>query len=139
MACLVKIFLAVWLIAISNCSVHAQDRTDDIFEQRLGQATDLIGQTGDSLRSVLAGINEDEVLTDLQKAKIDQIRLKLHMLEDMLQDLSPAGLMPADTNRFPGSGMNDAQRFITQSRPDEGIPLIMKFLENVGSQSDSEI
>jgi tetratricopeptide (TPR) repeat protein len=139
MACLVKIFMAVWLIAGFYFIGKSQDKNEDIIEQRLGQATDLIGQTGDSLRVLLAEMSEGAVLTDLQKAKIDQIRLKLNVLEDMLKVLSPAELIPTDTNRFPGSLMNDAQRLITQSRPDEGIPLIMKFLDRVDSQSDSAI
>jgi len=139
MTCPVKIFIALWLIAGFYFIGKSQDSNEDIFEQRLGQATGLIGQTGDSLRVLLAEMSEGAVLTDLQEAKIDQIRLKLNTLEDILKVLSPAELIPTDTNRFPGSGMNDAQRLITQSRPDEGIPLIMEFLDRADSHSDSAV
>jgi AraC-like DNA-binding protein len=139
MTCPVKIFIALWLIAGFYFIGKSQDSNEDIFEQRLEQANDLIGQTGDSLRVLLAEMSEGAFLTDLQKAKIDQIRLKLNTLEDILKVLSPAELIPTDTNRFPGSGMNNAQRLITQSRPDEGIPLIMKFLDRADSHSDSAV
>ncbi len=139
MACLVKLFFALWLITVFNTNGKSQNRNNDIFEENLRQANELIGQTGDSLRMLIAGINESADLTDLQKAKIDLIRLKLNTLEDVLKMLSTADYLPLDTIRVSGTFINDARKLIIQSRPDEGIPLILRFLEGVDSQSDSAI
>jgi len=139
MGCLVKIFFCLWLLAGFHTIIRAQDRNKDSFEQNFVQANDLIGQTGDSLRMLIAEINESADLTDLQKAKIDLIRLKLNTLEDVLKMLSTADYLPLDTNRFSGTLINDARKLIVQSRPDEGIPLILKFLEDIDSQSDSAV
>jgi AraC-like DNA-binding protein len=136
---LVKIFFAVVVIAIFSNSIGAQDVNEDTFTQNLRQANELIEETGDSLRLLIAEINESADLTELQKAKIDLIRSKLNTLEDVLKVLSPAETLAADTNRFPGTSLSEAQRLIVQSRPDEGIPLILKFLEDIDSQSDSAV
>jgi AraC-like DNA-binding protein len=136
---LVKLFFAVVVIAIFSNSIGAQDVNEDTFTQNLRQANELIEETGDSLRLLIAEINESADLTELQKAKIDLIRSKLNTLEDVLKVLSPAETLAADTNRFPGTSLSEAQRLIVQSRPDEGIPLILKFLEDIDSQSDSAV
>ena len=134
-----KVIFVVGVIAALSNSSTAQNIKENIFEEKLEQATNLIGETGDSLRSLMAAISEDEVLTDLQKAKIDLIRSKLNSLEDALKLLSTSEPVTADTNRSPGTLINEAQRLIILSRPDEGIPLIMKFLEGVDSHSDSAV
>jgi hypothetical protein len=124
MGCLIKIFFCLWLLVgfTQNCKTQALHK--NTFEQRLELANDLIGQTGDSLRMLIAGIDEAANLTDLQKAKIDFFRLKLSTLEDVLEMLSIADYLPLDTIRFSGTLISNAQKLIIQFRPDEGIPLI---------------
>mgnify|MGYP001153365422 CR=1 FL=1 len=134
-----KIFFGVWLIAVLSNNSAAQDMNEDIFTQNFRQATDLIEETGDSLRLLIAGINESADLTDLQKAKIDLVHLKLNTLEDVLKAMSSSEQIPDTTNRFPGTYIDEAIKLIVQSRPDEGIPLLLKFLEDVNNQSDSAI
>lgn len=112
---------------------------EDLYTQNLRRATDLIEETGDSLCLLIAEINKSADLTDLQKAKIDLFQSKLNTLEDVLKILSPAEQIPDVTNRFPGTLINEAQKLIVQSRPDEGIPILLKFLENVDSRSDSAV
>lgn len=136
---LVKILFATLGTAVFCNSIGAQQSIEDSFTRSLRQATDLIEETGDSLRLFIIDMNKSTDLTDLQKAKVDLIRSKLNTLEDVLKVISPEELLTTDTFRFSGTPLNEAQNFIVQSRPDEGIPLLLKFLDEVHSQSDSAV
>lgn len=139
MSRLIKI-LCLLLIAVTNHFDGLSQATNDkVFTQRYEQAGKLINQTCDSLKKVVNVMITDSNLTDIEKAKINLIRSKFHVLDDMQKVLSSAELVPFDTMRFSGSYLTEAQKLIIQSRPDEGIPLIMKYLEDAESQSDSAI
>jgi AraC-like DNA-binding protein len=137
MAWPLKIFFALWLFVVFDAISIAQVRNNNIFNENFWQATNLIEQTGDSVRRLITEINESADLTDLQKVKIDQIHSKLNILESMLHVLLPAELIPADTNGFYGALINDAQKLLIQSRPDESIPLLLTFLQGVNNMGDS--
>ncbi len=127
----------MWLFVFFDTISIAQVRNNNIFEENFWQATNLIEQTSDSVRSLITEINNSANLTELQKAKIDQIHSKLNVLESMLDVLLPAGFIPVDTNSFYGALINDAQKLLIQSRPDESIPLLLTFLEGVDNMGDS--
>lgn len=133
----IKTVAVTVLIMTSQASMHLAAEAGG-FDKQLEHARQLIQNTGDSLNHILAEIGRYPGLTDIQKARINMIRLKLQTLEEMHYSFLQSALIPS-TDYFSGSQMEAAQNFIIQSRPDEGIALIMQFLEDADISSDTAI
>jgi AraC-like DNA-binding protein/tetratricopeptide (TPR) repeat protein len=127
----------IMLIMAVQASMSQAVRTED-FDKQLYQAGQLILHTRDSLSQLMAEMNKDSSLTEIQKAQISLIFLKLQTLEEMHHSVSHT-VLPSPADDFAGSMMETAQNFIVQSRPDEGIRLILQFLENTDKSSDMAI
>ncbi|MFO7614435.1 MAG: helix-turn-helix domain-containing protein [Bacteroidales bacterium] len=84
-------------------------------------------------------MKQSENLTDIQKAKLNLIRSKMKLLDDMLEISRPNEVVYPDTTVMADPLLKKAQALIVQSRPDEGIPLILDYLEQVDNDSDSAI
>ena len=133
-----KIFAFLVLFGICNQSI-SQIKAHGGFQTQYDRAEELIGQTCDSLKLLLERMNTSEQLTEIQRARLDLLRSKFQMLDDIFALTTNYKVLPFDTISNPGSLIERAQNFIIQSRPDEGIPLILKFLEEIESQSDSAV
>lgn len=127
----------IFLLVVSQASLP-QSFENRAFDEQLEQARQLIRHTGDSLNQLVAEIERDSRLTEVQKAQINMIRLKLETFEEIRHSFSQPALIPS-TDDYSGSLMEAAQNFIVQSRPDQGIALIMQFLEDADKSSDTAI
>jgi AraC-like DNA-binding protein len=133
-----KIFAFLVLFGICNQSI-SQIKAHGGFQTQYDRAEELIGQTCDSLKLLLERMNTSEQLTEIQRAKLDLLRSKFQILDDIFALTANYKVLPFDTIANPGSLIERAQNFIIQSRPDEGIPLLLRFIKNTDSQSDSAI
>lgn len=128
------------ILLIGLCNGFASQLTDSMrFQQQYDRATLMIDRSIDSLRALVSEMNQNDSLTEIQKAKINLILSKLESLDNMLPTFSHSLMIPPDSLWFSGSLMEASQNLIVQSRPDEGIPLIMKFLEENDKSSDTAI
>ncbi len=139
MACLSKFFITFSLFVVIHSSIMSQVRNPDFFESRYDKAGQLIRKTVDSLDAFVELMKQDENLTEIQKAKINLIRSKIRILDDIISFSQPLEVVPSDTIFNQDALMKKAQNFIVQSRPDEGIPLIIKYLKDIDGQSDSAV
>lgn len=130
----------VLVIMIGNSpGLFSQSIVPDDFKKKYNHADQLISQTSDSLQALLAIIDADSELTEKQKARIDLIRSKIQVLNEMIPVPKPVLGMSVDTSFIEHSILSEAKKMIVQSRPDAGIPLIMKYLEKEDHQSDSAV
>ncbi|MBN1338681.1 MAG: AraC family transcriptional regulator [Bacteroidales bacterium] len=81
----------------------------------------------------------DSNLSNTQKAKLNLVRSKIQVLNEIIAVPRPPIGMSTDTTGRLGTLLQEAQIMIVQSRPDEGIPLLMKYLEDTGNPGDSVI
>jgi AraC-like DNA-binding protein/tetratricopeptide (TPR) repeat protein len=133
-----KIFAFVVLFGTCNQS-SAQIKDSDGFQAQYDRAEQLIEKTCDSLKTLLNQMSSNEHLLDIQRAKLDLLRFRFQMLDDIFTLAADYEELSFDTIANPGNLMERAQNLVVQSRPDEGIPLILKFLEDVAIQSDSAV
>lgn len=133
-----KFFAFVILFGISNQSI-SQIKFHGGFQSQYDRAEQLIGQTCDSLKLLLERMSGNEQLTKVQKAKLYFLRSQFQILDNITAPTANYKIFPFDTMVNPVSLMDSAQNLIVQNRPDEGIPLIMKYLDVVDSQSDSAV
>jgi len=133
-----SLFFVILFVWFHN-GLQSQTKGSKRFEAQYERSRVLIEQTSDSLKTLIAEMRQNESLTEIQKTKINLALLKIQNLYDLLTVLQPDVLVPSDTSVFQGSMIKKAQGMIVQSRPDEGIPLIMKFLEKNDGTSDSTI
>lgn len=128
------------LLYIGLCNGFASQLPDSLrFKLQYDRASFMIERTCDSLKVLISEMSMNDSLPEIQKAKINLILTKLQSLDDMLPTFSHSLMIPPDSLFFTGSPMEAAQNLIVQSRPDEGIPLIMKFLEEADIHSDSAV
>ncbi|MBN1338237.1 MAG: AraC family transcriptional regulator [Bacteroidales bacterium] len=111
----------------------------DKHQKQVDHLFQLIEETGDSLKKLVAVIELDSNLTEKQKARINLIRSKILVLQEMIPVPKPAMGISVDTNLNEDPLLYKAKNMIVQSKPDQGIPLIMKYLETVDNQSDSAV
>jgi AraC-like DNA-binding protein len=111
----------------------------ELFQSDYYKACQLIRQTADSLEMLVEVMKQSDTLTDIQKAKLNLIQSKIYLLDEMwaLSRLNEEVL--PETADIENHLLKAAQIFIMQSRPDEGIPPILEYLENVDKDSDSAI
>ncbi|HRY32141.1 MAG TPA: helix-turn-helix transcriptional regulator [Bacteroidales bacterium] len=138
MKCFIKHILAFQL-AVLTVNGWSQDIETEAFNLSYSEANQLISHSIDSLRILIVRMNAIEDLDEMQKARIDIIRLKTQILEDMIQIKPPFGILPCDTSVRMTSMLSIAQKLIVKSRPDEGIPLIMKYLAMDDHPADSAV
>lgn len=134
----IKLFAFVVLFWICNQS-FSQIKATEGFQSQYDRAEHLIGQTCDSLKLLLAQMSNNEHLTEIQRAKLDLMRSKFQILDEIFSLSANYEVLPFDTISNPGNLLERAQNLIIQSRPDEGIPLILEFINKVDGQNDSTI
>lgn len=131
------------LIILSFAGFHsvsvAQSTDEASFQQQYNRADLMIDRTCDSLKSLISEMKMNDSLSEIHKAKINHILTRLQTLEDMIITYPPPMIIPSDSTGFSDSLISTAQNFIIQSRPDEGIPLILKFLEQIDKSSGTAI
>jgi AraC-like DNA-binding protein len=133
-----KLKIFAFTILFWMCNQATSQITDTGgFQSQHEHAVQLIEITCDSLKTLINQMNSNEHLTDMQRAKLDLLRFRFQMLDDIFALAADYTELSFDTIPNPGNLMERAQNLIVQSRPDEGIPLILKFLEDIESQSDS--
>lgn len=132
---LVQIFLLVGYCP----GLLSQPDTRGKSEEQYDNLVLLIRQTCDSLNKLMGVIELDSNLTDIRKAKLDLIRSKIQALNEMNLVPGPSIGIPHDTAGRMNPLLREARSMIVQSRPDEGIPLILEYLDGGGHPEDSAI
>lgn len=133
-----KIVVIILLVVASQASIP-QPASTEKFDEQFEHAEHLIGQTCDSLKLLLAQMTNNEHLTEIHRAKLDLMRSKFQILDEIFSLSANYEALPFDTISNPGNLLEKAQNLIVQSRPDEGIPLILEFINKVEGHSDSTI
>ncbi len=134
-----KCVIFVYLLTVIHPVAMSQTANRDDLSVPYAHAVRLIDRTCDSLELFLSGMAMNDTLSEVQQAKIDLIRMKLQVLNEMDPMAAPVEIIPADTAGDTGSPVNRAQHLIVQSRPDEAIPLLLEYLQGIDSQSDSAV
>lgn len=134
-----KFLIFVYLLTGIYTRAMSQAANRDDLSVPYAHAVRLIDRTCDSLELFLTEMAMNDSLMDVQQAKIDLIRMKLQVLNEMDPLAAPAEIIPADTTGNSVPLLDRAQHLIVQSRPDEAIPLLLEYLQGTDSQSDSAV
>jgi AraC-like DNA-binding protein len=134
-----KVLVFCLLLSLINPLLKSQNRERKGFENQYRIAIQVIKNTCDTLENLTSRMKAEEPLTDLQQARINLIISKLQILNEIESVNPPYSVIADDTLTNVNSLVDKAQNFIVQSRPDEGIPLILKYLENGSINPDSAV
>jgi len=134
-----KLILLIIFLVIVIGLLYSQTGKLNTFESSLDLTNRLLEKTSDSLRKYLVVLMKFENLNHIQEARINLIQSKLYLIEEMLPELTNHEMLIHDGVNLQGRRIQKAVNLIIQSRPDEGIPLIIKFIEDVDNQSDSVV
>jgi len=139
MSFLSKLFFTLSILLSIHPVIWAQGGQPADFESNYNKADQLLLQTVDSLEELLALMKQSKELSDSEEARLNLIRSKMKLLEDILDISLMKEIVMSDTSGPADPLLKKARAYIVQSRPDDGIPLIMKYLENADKDSDSAV
>jgi YesN/AraC family two-component response regulator len=139
MSCISKLYITLTLFVAIHSSTRSKALDTDLFQSNYYKASQLIRQTADSLETLVELMKLSDNKTDIQRAKLNLICSKMHLLDEMQAVSRLHEEVLPDTADIVNPLLKSAQAFIIQSRPDEGIPLILEYLESVDHDGDSAI
>jgi len=133
-----RLILLVFILISSLQSSFAQNNDSIRFESQYKATVQFLNIVHDSLELSVDLMKENDRLTDVQKARLDFLRVGLYSL----YELDPlfyreCNLLPVSDDSIPM--FSQAQIFIKQSNKNLGIPLILKYIETVDPNSDSAV
>ncbi|MBN1340151.1 MAG: tetratricopeptide repeat protein, partial [Bacteroidales bacterium] len=127
------------LLAVNQSGVKSQEINKTKFNKQYEQTGQYLKQAGDSLTKLLTIFRTDTTLSEIEKARLDLLLSKSQILNEIYPIPRPALNIFTDTTGKIDQLLKEAQNMIVQSRPDEGVPLIMQYLEKVNNNTDSAV
>ncbi len=134
-----KFAVCLIFLVLINVRATGQASKSTDFNRQYEFAGKLLGESLDSLNLLVSKMKKSAGLTQKQQAKLDRIRSKVNVLNEINGILGSIQQMDLDAGVENGNIMGSVEELISQSRPDEAIPLILKFMSQVNEGSDSSV